>query len=508
MSNDHSPDSPAPEKLPTINRRNLLTTASVGVSAVLVGCSDTLALGEGNTTTDGTTATSLPGELDLSSSEGYVDQTLTVEGATLPANTDVRLIWQGWDGQWAIVADSEIVGPQYSPRTEQLAEETTDTGGHVTFEITIPEAYGGTHPIQLLDSDDTLLAESSLRVKPSFELDRTTAPLGSQFTITGHGIGKSKYRRNDQIIWDNGFTGLITGVTDQGTARAKVTAAGPPGEHILEVGGGYGGISYLNPQQSPYPRDFRYANWKVNVTEPEDRGQQWRRPIVDETPVTGFYSDLDRQQGSLDVTPSSGPVNSIATIEGRDFPGSESVTLKWVSMSGNRVSGSGYEKVSELLTSVETDSQGQFRTEFEVPDDLGGTHPIVAQLGDQSVTVSGFVVQPSIVEFGPTEGPEGTPINIHIKGVGWTAYDNTYAFVYNNDYVGYACGFNTNGDVQVQLRASGDPGLQTIDLYPALYKKPNEDRETDMYMRPQLTYLDDHPVRTLPAMHFTFRLTE
>lgn len=503
MNSSHPPTK---EKL-TAKRRDLLATATAGMTAVLAGCNSVLAPDGENTSPQESDAASLPGELELSRSEGNVAQSLTVSGRNLPANTNVALVWRGWRGRWEIVADSEIIGPQYSPRTEQLAGGTTDADGRITFDVTVPEAYGGTHPIQLLEADDTLLAESSFAVKPSFELDRTTAPLGSQFTITGRGIGKSRYRRNDQVIWDNGFTGLITGVTDRGTARAKVTAVGPPGEHVLEVGGGYGGISYLNPQQSPYPRDFRYANWKVEVTEPEDPDWQWRRPVVDETPVTGFYSDLDRAQGSLHVTPTSGPVNSTATIEGRDLPGNESITLHWVSMSGNRVSGSGYEKVSEPLKRLETDSRGRFRAEFEVPDDLGGTHPIVAEVGGQSVSVSGFVVQPSIVEFGPTEGPKGTPIDIHIKGVGWTAYDNTYAYVYNNNYVGYACGFNTNGDVQVQLRASGEPGLQTIDLYPALYKKPDESRETDMYMKPHLTYLDDHPGRTLPAMHFIFRVT-
>lgn len=492
----------------TPGRRDVLTAAAAGVTTALAGCAGQLTADQAGDRAGASTSGDPPGELALSASEANVGQRLTAEGRGLPSDTAVALVWQGWEGRWDVVTYSEIVGPQYAPRTEVLASASTGNGADVSMDFTVPEAYGGRHPVQLLTDDGRLLAETSLKVEPTFELDRQSAPLGSQFTITGRGIGHSRYRRNNQVIWDNGFTGLLTGVTGRGTARARVTAAGPPGTHILEVGGGYGGISYLNPQQSPYPRDFRYAAWAVEVTEPADGDRQWRRPVLDESPIAGFYPDLDRPQGTLEVTPASGPIRAEATIEGDGLPADESVALEWVTMTGNRVSGSGYERTSEPLTTVETNGHGRFNTAVDVPDDLGGTHPIVAVVGDESVAIGGYVIQPSIESFGPSKGPKGTAIDIHLKGVGWTAYDNTYAFVYNNNYVGYACGFNTNGDVQVQLRASGQPGQQSIDVYPALYKKPNEDRETDMYMRPHLTYLDDHPMRTLPAMHFTFELTE
>ncbi|MFB6170960.1 MAG: hypothetical protein ABEJ23_00380 [Haloarculaceae archaeon] len=504
----HEDDSRSRRALQRLDRRTVLASLGGGVAA-LAGCSSRSPAANQSdtpTATPAETATDLA-PLQVTPEEGVVGDEVTVAGQGLPSNATLELAWERVEGRWAIAKHSEIVGPQYTTSSEAVAEVQTDGDGTFSTTITVPEDYGGDHTIHAR-RDGSALARGTFTVRPSFELDRTSAPLGERFTVTGHGIGWGTYRRNDQVIWDNGFTGLFTAVTNRGTARAKVTAAGPPGTHVLEIGGGYGGISYLNPQQSPYPRDFRYASWTVEVTDPEDPVRQWRRPSGSESPVTGFYPDLDRQQGSLSVTPTSGSVGSTAIVSGQGLPADESVRLQWLTMTGSRVSGNGYSSTAKDLLTVETDGQGRFETDFEVPDDLGGTHPIVATVGEKSVAAAGFVVRPSVVSFGPTEGPEGTPIDVHLKGVGWTAYDNTYTYVYNNDYVGYACGFNTNGDVQVQLRAAGEPGLHTITLYPALYKKPNEDRETNMYMKPQLTYLDDHPVRPLPSFQFLFRMTE
>ena len=49
----------------------------------------------------------------------------------------------------------------------------------------------------------------------------------------------------------------------------------------------------------------------------------------------------------------------------------------------------------------------------------------------------------------------GKPFIVELKGVGWTQLDNTVAVTYDNAYIGYACGFNSNGDVRIQLFATG-----------------------------------------------------
>ena len=69
-----------------------------------------------------------------------------------------------------------------------------------------------------------------------------------------------------------------------------------------------------------------------------------------------------------------------------------------------------------------------------------------------------FVIETSIVSISPTAGPVGTPVTIHLKGVGWTEYDNIYVATYDNAYMGYACGFNSQGDVVINFTATGEPG--------------------------------------------------
>ena len=443
----------------------------------------------------------------MSPASAAVGDSITVAGDSLPTKTALSLTWERVTGHWAIVQESTVAGTQYTTATEPLATAHTDRSGSFEISVTVPEDHGGDHSIDVRHGGSTL-ATDHVHVTPTFSLDRTSVPLGEQLTLSVTGMPSSKYRCNDQVLWDNKFTGLVTGVTSKGSVRAKVPAAGPPGTHVLEIGGGYEGTTYLNPQQSPYPRKPRYAHWKVSVTSPRKRaGSSWRRPVISETPIGAFYPSVPNPKGSLSITPTSGVVGSSATIDGSGFPANELVTLDWVTMTGSRVSGTGFSRKAHSLATVTTNADGSFSKGFTVPDDLGGTHPIVASIGNTAKTVTGFVIQPSIVDFKPTSGPVNTPIDVHLKGIGWTEYDNIYAVTYDDDFVGYGCGFNTQGDVQMQLRASGDPGLHTINCFPAIYKTPSDSREIGFYMKPQLTYLDDHPVRPLPQMGFLFEVT-
>jgi hypothetical protein len=56
------------------------------------------------------------------------------------------------------------------------------------------------------------------------------------------------------------------------------------------------------------------------------------------------------------------------------------------------------------------------------------------------------------------------------EGCGWTETANIYTVVFDNSYVGYVCAFNSQGDVEIPLQATGDPGWHVIDLYPAIYR--------------------------------------
>ena len=126
--------------------------------------------------------------------------------------------------------------------------------------------------------------------------------------------------------------------------------------------------------------------------------------------------------------------------------------------------------------------------------------------GDEAVAKVYFVVETSIVGISPRSGPAGTPVTIHLKGVGWTEYDNIYVATYDNAYMGYACGFNSRGDVVINFTATGEPGTHLIDLYPGIYQGPPTEPQ-QLYRLPQLTYADDHPGNRIPALRFAFEVT-
>ena len=97
-------------------------------------------------------------------------------------------------------------------------------------------------------------------------------------------------------------------------------------------------------------------------------------------------------------------------------------------------------------------------------------------------------------------------MTIRLKGVGWTDVDNIYVLTYDNAYMGYACGFNSQGDVVVNFTAAGAPGVHLIDFYPGIYQG-QPDFSQQLYRLPQLTYAEDHPGNKIPALRFAFEVT-
>jgi hypothetical protein len=89
--------------------------------------------------------------------------------------------------------------------------------------------------------------------------------------------------------------------------------------------------------------------------------------------------------------------------------------------------------------------------------------------------------------------------------VGWSETANIYTVVYDNATSGYACAFNSQGDVEIFMQATGEPGWHFIDLYPAIYK--GKETRPNNYRLPQLTYADDHPGEDLPRFRFVFEVT-
>src|SRR4029434_5585974 len=215
-----------------------------------------------------------------------------------------------------------------------------------------------------------------------------------------------------------------------------------------------------------------------------------------EVHVDGATLTLDRTQG---------PVGSRLMLRGNGFPSNASLQLAWQTYVGSRVSGNGFEPQEKEFGSVKVGSDGRIESPLTVPDDLGGLHGLALRDGDKTLGRAYFGIETSIVSISRPRGAFGTPVTIHLKGVGWTEYDNIYVATYDNAYMGYACGFNSQGDVVINFQAAGAPGVHLIDLYPGIYQGPEGSQQ--LYRLPQLTYADDHPGNHIPALRFAFEVT-
>ncbi len=212
--------------------------------------------------------------------------------------------------------------------------------------------------------------------------------------------------------------------------------------------------------------------------------------------------------GDLVTTPVFSPINRPVVTVGTGFAPGKTYKLNWSSLTGNRIIGH-WEEASRAIAEAKADASGRLEFHYQVPDDLGGNHTVwvdKGSAGKEDKKAGTFWVAPSALPLDVTRGPVGTTFTIHLKGTGWTETANIYTVVYDNAHTGYACGFNSQGDIQIFMQATGAPGWHFVDLYPAIYK--GKETAPVSFRLPQLTYAADHPAEDLPAFHFAFEVTK
>ncbi len=330
-----------------------------------------------------------------------------------------------------------------------------------------------------------------------------SGPIGTPIELRVRGLGWRTMESTWVVNWDNHAVGFVSAAGTRGSAVARFRAAGPAGDHPVKVYSGYQAQSYLNYEQAPtayLPRpEFTFRTTAGRTAAPAADIEPYPAQPVPET-------EVQIANARLVLSPTQGPVGTRAMLRGEGFAGVGALQLVWQTFAGSRVSGNGFEPRESVIAEVKVRSNGQIEFPFIIPDDLGGLHGLALRDGEKTVARSHFVIETSIVSMTPASGPVGTPITIHLKGVGWTEYDNIYVATYDNAYMGYVCGFNSHGDVVMNFTASGAPGEHLIDLFPGIYQGPSTEPQL-LYRQPQLTYAEDHPGNKIPALHFKFEVT-
>jgi hypothetical protein len=453
------------------------------------------------------TATAQPvhyqGSFDLQPSHGVAGTTVRATGSGFAPNAQLTIAWNSVDGSWVLSGSSNesFAGRSFEPTTQPLTQATADASGAFTASFVVPDGFGFSHDVTV-QGGQTVVNKAAFKVDPQASISPASGPPGTPIHLVMHGVGWANLENSWQVTYDNAFTGWLSAVTTDGLAEAVIPATGAVGEHIIRVVHGAFSVPYLNNQQSPEPDRPTFV-LKFLLT-PGD-------PVL---PAAADSQSLPTTAGQgpdgsgprIWTDLQAAPVGTPDVVHGAGFPAGASIDLTWSTVVGNRVAASGYEEQDEPMGSVTADADGTFRFSLAMPDDLGGAHHIDARVGNTTLASTSVTITPSAFAIEPAAGPAGTTITLHLKGVGWTETANIYTLVYDNGYLGYACGFNSQGDVVVHLPAAGTPGWHFIDLYPAIYKGKDISGLFD-YRIPQLTYAADHPGERLPAFHFAFRVT-
>ena len=437
------------------------------------------------------------GRLSVTPEHGPVGTPVTVSGQGLPPGQDIDLVWRTVQGSWK-VGIGEYNGRAFDPVAYRIATVKSDASGAFTATFTAPDDFGFSHDI-VAQQGSRLLTQSAFMTDMTMALVSASArgPVGSPIAVEIKGMGWKEMQDSWMVLYDNKFTGFASVVTTHGGAHFTIPATGQPGAHIVELLHSDFGSPYRNTQQSPF---VGRPQFKLAYTITPGA------PALPPPPPQQVQHQVRSlpAAGDLTAVPAFAGVGQPVTVRAPDLKAGEAYKLNWSTVVGNRMSGQGWEEQGSVVAEATADAAGLAEFHFKTPDDLGGVHMLWVDAG-ATRKAGGFWLAPTALPLDIARGPAGTTFKIHLKGVGWTETANIYTVVYDNAGSGYACGFNSQGDVEIFMQATGEPGWHFIDLYPAIYK--GKETRPNNYRLPQLTYADDHPGEDLPAFHFAFEVT-
>ncbi len=505
--------------------------AALGLAVVLQGCSGSSK--EANSTQPAATAsassatpiasataaaTTAPAKtlklLKATPDNGSSGTPFTITGEGLPADKDAEIFWSGVDGSWDTTASPENI--QFNKRVFQnrrisLGKAHIDAGGKISAPVVAPDDFGEVHDIFVAVAGEDA-GRTGFRIMRKVTISPESGPIGTPINITITGLGWSQYTNTISVRYDNMPVGIISAVTTHGTATGVIRAAGTSGKHVIDIDHGARSVPFLNNQQSG---TANIPDWRLVFTMTDDKTVP---PSVTDWPDVSRVANVSTAaptsasgkppvgNAKASLTPNTGPVLSSTVFTASGLTPNTPFELFFVTARGNRANPSGWGLTDTSMGKATSAADGSLTMNLQIPDDLGGWHVMKLVGGNAVVAEVPYFVERSMVGAGvtPQKVKAGDTFTIHLKGVGWTELDNGTAITYDNAYIGFACGFNSNGDVTVNLVATGAPGIHLIDLYPMIYQGHGESPWG--YQQPLLAFKEDAPGLGLGYRLPAFRL--
>ncbi|MEP7216465.1 MAG: hypothetical protein ABI782_09445 [Anaerolineaceae bacterium] len=451
--------------------------------------------------------------LKFTPDKGGGGTTVTVTGEGLPANKDAEFMWVTVDGSYDMTATSENI--QFNKRVFKekrisVGKAKTGADGKLSATFATPEDYGEVHDV-FLTVDGKDVGRAGFRIMRQVSISPESGPIGTPITINVTGLGWTQFTNTMAVRYDNLPTGIITAVTTRGTTIASIRASGGVGKHVLDIGHGARGLPFLNNQQSG---TANIPDWRFTFTVTDAKTMpldtlEFPDPArlgtnTQAAPITTVSGKPVSSTMKGTFSPASGPILTSTTLNATGAPANADVELFFVSARGNRVNPSGWSLTETSLGKFKAGADGALKATVTIPDDLGGWHVISAVSSGALLAEMPFFVEHSLLEVTPRQVKAGEQFTIHLKGIGWTELDNGVAITYDNANIGFACGFNSNGDATVFLVATGEPGIHLIDLYPMIYQGHGEPPWG--YEEPLLSFKVDAPGLSLGYNLPTYRL--
>ena len=445
---------------------------------------------------------------------GAAGSRFVLSGTSMPAGKDVSIVWITSNVNWILDARPDSV--DYIGQREDkgiavvLGVAKTNAAGTFSLPLKAPRDFGGIHDLYAV-VDGVQLAKGGFLIKRTLEVSPLRGAVGTPITIKVGGLGSSLYGGAASVWYDGRYTGVVTGKWTRGEATVKIRAAGPVGPHIVLVGTGMQ-FNYLNIQQSPIPWALGAMKTFVVTRDagPPATRIDWPadvKPTVEAKTTMSAITVSPDARAAVTLDTSRGTVGSKVTLSAAGLTPGQPVSIDWATVAGNRVNCTGtcWSFVTSPLGGGTPAADGSLKATFSIPDGLGGWHVIRVVQGAEVKTQTSYFVERSVIEA-PRVVKAGRPFQIHLKGVGWTQLDNTVAVTYDNGYIGYGCGFNSNGDVVLNLVATGGPGTHLIDIYPLLYPYQPAYAYPPHAAVPFLAFARDYPGLALGYRLPAFRL--